>query len=114
MTYQEIATLIESIGVPFAYYAFEEGTAQAPPFICFYYSESNDLPADNTNYGKIEHLIIELYTDQKNFTLEKQVETALNTAGLVYTRDETYLSSERMFMEVFGADVCITEEINNG
>lgn len=114
MTYQEIATLIESIGVPFAYYAFEEGTAVEPPFVCFYYSENNDLAADNTNYGKIEHLIIELYTDQKDFTLEKQVETALNTAGLVYTRDETYLSSERMYMEVFGADVCITEEINNG
>lgn len=110
MTYQQINTLIAGIGIPYAYYSFEEGTAEAPPFLCFYYTENNDLAADNTNYQKIEHLIIELYTDTKDFELEKTVETALNAAGLVYTRDETYLSSERMFMEVFEADVCITEE----
>ena len=110
MTYQQINTLIAGIGIPYAYYSFEEGTAEAPPFLCFYYTENNDLAADNTNYGKIEHLIIELYTDTKDFALEKTVETALNAAGLVYTRDETYLSSERMYMEVFEADVCITEE----
>jgi hypothetical protein len=110
MTYQQINTLVAGIGIPYAYYSFEEGTAEEPPFLCFYYTENNDLAADNTNYQKIEHLIIELYTDTKDFALEKTVETALNAAGLVYTRDETYLSSERMFMEVFEADVCITEE----
>ena len=67
MTYKEVSTMVKSIGLPYAYYQFPEGTAEAPPFICFYWSEDNDLKADNINYQKIERLNIELYTDNKDF-----------------------------------------------
>ena len=110
MTYQQVAAMVRSIGVPYAYYQFPDGTGQACPFICFFFSDSNDLAADNTNYQKIRTLNIELYTDNKDFALEETVETVLNSNGLVYDRSESYLDSERMFMVVYTTDILITEE----
>ena len=114
MTYAEVSTMINSIGLPFAYYQFPEGTDQACPFICFFFEGSNDLAADNTNYQRIRPLSIELYTDNKDFELEQTVETALNNAGLVYAREESYLNNERMYMVTFTTDIVITEVTNNG
>lgn len=110
MTYRQVAEMVSSIGVPYAYYQFPEGTGQACPFICFFFSDSNDLAADDTNYQKIRTLNIELYTDNKDFALEETVETVLNSNGLVYDRTEEYLDSERMFMVVYTTDILITEE----
>lgn len=107
MTYQDISTMVASIGLPYAYNEFPDGTDQAPPFICFLYDSSDDFAADNTNYAKIRPLVIELYTDNKDFTLEQTVETTLASNGLFYTRNETYIASERMFLVTFTMEVCI-------
>lgn len=107
MTTQEIASMIESIGLPFAYYQFDEGTGQQPPFICFFYPQDNDVLADNTNYVKVSRLVIELYTDNKDFALEATVETALAGAGLVYSRSEEKLDDERMFEVIYTTEVII-------
>lgn len=110
MTYKEVATMIAGIGLPYAYDHFEEDNASPPPFICFFYSGSNDLAADNTNYQKIRPLTIELYTDNKDVQTEETVEAALNNADLYYTRSEVYIDSERMYEVIFQADIVITDE----
>lgn len=107
MTTQEVASMIESIGLPFAYYQFDEGTGQQPPFICFFYPQDNDVLADNTNYVKVSRLVIELYTDNKDFALEAAVEAALAGAGLVYSRSEEKLDDERMFEVIYTTEVII-------
>ena len=109
MTYQDVATMIASLNIPFAYYQFPNGTEQACPFICFFFENSNDLAADNTNYQRIRSLSIELYTDNKDFALEESVESLLNSNGLVYTREESYLDSERMYMVTFTSEIVVTE-----
>lgn len=109
MTLAEVADMIESIGVPFAYHHFPENTGQQPPFICFYYPSSNDLLADNINYTKINDLTIELYTDNKDFALEAQIESTLSTNGIVYDRDEAFIESEQMYMVTFYTGVLIDE-----
>ena len=114
MTYKEVATMIAGFGLPYAYYQFPEGTDQACPFVCFYFNSSNDLAADDTNYQKIRPLVIELYTDNKDFAAEATIEAALNSSGLVYAREESYIDSERMYMVTFMTEIVITEEINNG
>lgn len=107
MTTQEIASMIESIGLPFAYYQFDEDTGQQPPFICFFYPEDNDVLADNTNYVKVNRLVIELYTDNKDFALEAAVEAALTGAGLVYSRSEEKLDDEKMYEVIYTTEVII-------
>lgn len=115
MTYKEVATMISGIGLPFAYDHFDEGDASPPPFICFYFSSSDDMAADNTNYQKIRPLTVELYTDNKDFSTEETVETALNDAGLVFSRSEVYIDAERMYMVTYETDIIITEgEQENG
>ena len=109
MTYRQVAEMVSSIGVPFAYYQFPNNSGIAPPFVCFYFDSSNDFAADNTNYQRIRPLSLELYTDNKDFTLEQTVENVLNQNGLVYSREETYLDSERMYMVTFMTEIIITE-----
>lgn len=113
MTYQEVADMAESIGVPSAYYQFKE-TQQGPPYVCFFFTNSSDFLADDNNYQKIEHLAVELYTDEKDFTLEKTAEAVFNQNGLVYTKGEEYLDSESMHVTVYEMDVVITEGDTNG
>ena len=112
MTYKEVSEMIESIGLPYAYNEFPQ-TLEGPPFICFLFSDSADLMADNTNYAKIRPLFIELYTDNKDFALESRIEAALNNAGLVFTRSETYIGSERMFQVVYDTSVTIEDIIES-
>lgn len=107
MRLQEINNLIESVGVPSAYHHFEEGTGQQPPFICFYYERDNDFLADNSNYSHINVLTVELYTDNKDFTLEATLEGKLTGAGLVWSRTEDYIDSEKMYMVVYTTEVII-------
>jgi hypothetical protein len=111
MTYKEVATMIKGIGYPCAYYQFPEGTEQTCPFICFYFTRSNDLAADDTNYQKIRQLVVELYTDNKDFAKEETVENALNASGLVFSREESYIDSERMYMVTFITEVVVTDEV---
>lgn len=109
MTYQNIATMLNSVGVPTAYHHFDEGSGQEPPFICFFYESSADMYADDSNYQKIENLVVELYTDNKDFALEQRLESVLRAAGLTWSRDETYISTERMYEVVYNIVVIITE-----
>ena len=101
MTTKEVAAMIASIGLPYAYYQFPDNTGQEPPFLCFYYPQTQNFYADDEKYVGFETLIIELYTDEKAFDLEAKVETALQAHGLAYERAEEYIKSERMLMEVY-------------
>lgn len=110
MTYQQIAAMVAEIGVPYAYYQFTKDTAVAPPFVCFFYPDDTDMYADDENYQNIKHLTIEVYTDAKDFALEKTVETVLRSHGITWTRSETWVNVERMFEVIYEADIVITEE----
>ena len=110
MTYEEIAQMIESIGLPYAYYQFPDDTQQAPPFICFFYGNSNDFGADDTNYVRVERLYIELYTDAKDFTLERRIESILNDHDLFFTRSEVYIDEEHLHETIYETELILEVE----
>lgn len=114
MTYKEVATMISTIGLPYAYNEFPDGTQQEPPFICFLYPSSSDFIADGINYQRIRQLVIELYTPDKNIILEEAVESCLLAHDLAFTRDEVYIGAERMFQIVYTTEIVLTEESTNG
>ena len=120
-TYKEVYQIISAIEltpasgqtpatyIPAAYLQFpEDGSAPPPPFICYYYTGDNDLKADNVNYQKIRQLTVELYCDNKNFTLESAVESALTSNGFVYSKYEEYIDSEKMYMTTYEMEVVIS------
>lgn len=107
MTYQEIASMVESIGLPYAYYQFPEGTGQAPPFVIFFYSQTSDVYADEQNYVRKPVLNIELYTSEKDFVLEAQVEGIISGKGLTYYKEENFIASENMWQIAYEMEVII-------
>lgn len=109
MTYQEIAAMMKSIGLPYAYYQFPENTEQAPPVICFYFPNDENFYADDAIHTRAEKLVIELYTPEKAFDLESRIEAALDENGLAWTREEKYLPSERLIVEVYAMTVILKE-----
>jgi len=113
MTYKSIAKMVGDIGLPFAYYQFTEDTAVAPPFICFYFEQSDDQYADDSNYQRIETLILEFYSDNKDFDNEAAIEAALSNAGLTWQRTEAYIGDQRMYMVTYLSEVLITNGGNN-
>ena len=108
MTYKEISDMIATIGLPYAYYEFPDGTQQEPPFVVFYLPESDDLYADNQNYVGIRKLYVELYTNEKDFSQEATVESVLSSNGITYRKVETYIDSERMWQITYETEVIIS------
>lgn len=107
MTYKQIASMVSSIGLPYAYYQFPEGTAQAPPFVVFFYADTDDVFADDTNYQRIATLNIELYTNEKDFATESTVEQILTNNNLTYYKEENYIDSEQMWQIAYEMEVII-------
>ncbi len=111
MTSAEIKTMMDEVGIPTAYLMFSNDTAAPPPFICFYFDDSDDMYADNENYARIRPLTIELYTDNKDYALEERTEAVLKSNGLSYRKvSETYIDSERMMMCVYETEVIYNAE----
>lgn len=110
MTREQVNLMMESIGLPYAYYQFTRETRKAPPFICFFYTGGNDVIADNSNYQSIERLRVELYADNKDFESEALIEDALVKNKLVWDKDETFIDSEKLFMTVYESEVVINEQ----
>lgn len=110
MTLQEVDNMVKSIGLPYAYFQFPEGTRQAPPFICFFYNDSDDLFADDSNYQDIRPLNIELYTSTKDFALEKTIEDTLKLNGFSYYREENFIETEKIWQIAYEMEVMINVE----
>lgn len=107
MTLQQVNQMVSSMGLPYSYYQFNEDTAQAPPFICFFYGPSDDLYADNSNYQDIRQLNIELYTTTKDFALERTIENILKLNGFSFYREENFIESENLWQIAYEMEVLI-------
>lgn len=107
MTLEQVKDMVESIGLPYAYCQFTDDSAQAPPFICFFYVNSDDLYADDSNYQDIRRLNIELYTAFKDFETEKLVEDALKENGFSYYREENFIETEKIWQIAYEMEVLI-------
>lgn len=110
MSYEEIKEMLESFGLPYNYYQWEEEGDNEPPelpYILFYYPERNDFNADDRNYVKIARLNIELYSEEKDFEHESMIEDILEERELVYTKEEQYIADERMYETLYTMEVNI-------
>lgn len=107
ITREELAALIESFKLPCEYDHFDDNTPQVPPYICWFLSENTDVHADDENYVDKEQLNIELYTDNRDFDLEKSVEYNLKASGISYRKYAEYVNSEKMYQIAYESEVII-------
>lgn len=106
-TYQEIATGIRNLDIPFAYYSFPTDQAPSLPYLVYFYPNREDFIADNENYSRVETLVVELYTETKDFEMEGSVEAFFEHYGITYDKTETFINKENMFQCYYEAQVII-------
>ena len=94
---EKIATVLEKIGLPFAYDHFAEGESPNPPFICYLIPNSDNFSADGKVYYKINEIHIELYTDCKDLSAEQKVEAVLDDHGIFFEKTEVWIESEKLY-----------------
>ena len=46
-----------------------------------------------------------MYTEKKDFKLEKKIEDLLQTYSLIYTKDEVWIPSEEMYETIYKMEV---------
>lgn len=97
MTYDEIVAMIAEMGLPMAYDHFAEGESPDPPFIVFLLPGTNNFMADGEVYEEVTELAIELYTDEKNPSLERRVEKVLAKYDIPWDKTEVWIPEERMY-----------------
>lgn len=95
------ATLSAVLPDKVVYNAWPVGEAPPLPYMCYYSTGADNFGADNKVYNSNRNVRIELYTRSKDLTTEAAVETALNGVGLYWTRDESYIDDEKVFMTIY-------------
>ena len=93
----KILSILNALGIPFAYDHFAQGESPDPPFICYLIPGTNNFSADGVAYYKINQFNIELYTDLKDLSLERKIEEALDEATIFYNKSETWIESESLY-----------------
>lgn len=110
MKREDVYTMVQSIGLPCAYYQFPDNTPQAPPFVVWFFSVNTDVMADNENYVDKEVLNIELYTSYRDFEQEQAVEAILKANGFTYAKEASFVENERIWQISYESEVIIDGE----
>ena len=101
----KLLQLIAEIGIPSTYDHFAEGESPDPPFITYLLPGSDNFPADGRVYFRITEVHIELYTDEKDPAVERQVETVLDTHGIFYDKTEVWIDSEKLYEVLYSFEM---------
>lgn len=111
MTYEDVFDALERTGMPVTYEAWASpDDIHSLPYIVFTYPESDDLYADNINYGHIMQLDVRLYTKRKSIADERTVENVINTYIGAYLKQSEYVSADAMQETTYLCEVAINGE----
>lgn len=102
MDLKELREKLEESEIAVQYRAFKEGQAPELPYLIFYVNGNDDsLRADNKNFFKIQDVVLELYTEEKDVELEEKIEEILSNNNIEFEYDETYIETEDMFESIY-------------
>lgn len=105
MSFSEVEQMIAELGLPYAYWCFDEEEVPAAPYVIFSMPESDNMAADGRVYEKVNKLYIELYVSEKSPHIEAALEELLDAYGLFYNRQEYYIEKDKMFEELYSLEV---------
>ena len=101
----KLLELMAEIPFPSAYDHFAEGESPEPPFITYLLPGSDNFAADGKVYFRITEVHIELYTDEKNPEVERQVEVVLDEHGIFYDKTEVWIESEKLYEVLYSFEM---------
>ena len=97
----KIISLLNEIGIPFAYSHFAEGESPEPPFLCYLLPRSDNFSADGAVYHKLSVVHFEVYTDKKDRALENRVEDVFDKNNIFYNKSEVWINSEKLYEVIY-------------
>lgn len=107
MCREKLEAILEDLGIPYRYFMFEKKEAVEPPFLVWYLPGTRNFSADGKVYCQISKLNLELYTDKKDFELERKLETILKEEELFWNKTEGFLDDEQMYEVLYEMEVVI-------
>ena len=102
---EKLLSVLNNIGIPYAYDHFAEGESPEPPFLCYLLPRSRNFSADGKVHHRISEARLELYTDAKDFASEQKAEDALDAAGIFYNKSETWIDSEKLYEVLYAFEM---------
>ena len=101
----KIISLLNEIGIPFAYSHFAEGESPEPPFMCYLLPRSDNFSADGAVYHKLSVVHFEVYTDKKDRALENRLEDVLDKNNIFYNKSEVWINSEKLYEVIYSFEL---------
>lgn len=108
MTRPEIEAMLGELGIPYQYNHFTQREMEdiALPIAVWNIPGSSNFFADGKVYQKITKLDIELYSDVKDWELEKRIEEILDKNGISWEQTASeWLESENMWESLYEMEV---------
>ena len=103
MTLEDVAVLLETTGYPVAFQDWPEGAVPPMPYLVYLSPYTNNFAADGTAYFIVNHVQIELYTEQQDPVAGGKVEAALSS--LYWDKEQTYLDTEKCYQTIYEIEV---------
>lgn len=95
----EIFELLKTTGYPVAYHHFK--SPPSIPFITYVDNGTSNFMADDSVFGKINNIDVELYTDKKDVAAEKKLEDLFEENGIAWEAFEEWIESEKMYQRIY-------------
>lgn len=101
MSLENIYKMLQEVGIPVAYHAFEK--KQEPPYICYMDTASDNFMADGKVYLKVKLITIELYTRYRDQELEERLEEVMS--DLPWQKVCSFVNEEKVYETIYELEV---------
>ena len=103
MTFAELVAILEPTGFPWTYHHCD--TPPPPPYGVYLSVRDNLFFADNRTYTFSAGIRLEVYSLERDTSLDDKVRAALDAAEIPYDTDYTFLESEGLYESIFEIEV---------
>ncbi|MGI5954273.1 hypothetical protein [Dysosmobacter sp.] len=103
MTFAELVAILEPTGFPWTYHHWD--TPPPPPYGVYLSVRDNPFFADNRTYTFSAGIRLEVYSLERDTSLDDKVRAALDAAEIPYDTDYTFLESEGLYESIFEIEV---------
>ena len=105
MTLAQLKSVLDGTGIPVTYRTWEIGHVPPMPYICFLATGSDNFAADGIVYHSNTHVNVELYMESIDESVMREVQDAMDAAGIYWESDIFYLDTERCYQIIYECEV---------
>lgn len=105
MTLAKFKTMLDELNLPVGYYEFPEGTVPSLPFIVYFETGTDNFSADGIVYQDIHKIATELYSVNRDLTIEHSIESLFEKYGIFWDKEFQYLNDEKCYITIYETEI---------